>query len=103
MELLAHYLLFLAKAVTIVVAIGAVVTVIAAAVRQQRHGQQDRLDIESLNERYRHLNETVEEASIGFDSLDRIAATTGPGSFTGLRVGLSAARGIALAAGKPAV
>ena len=45
----------------------------------------------------------MEEASIGFDSLDRIAATTGPGSFTGLRVGLSAARGIALAAGKPAV
>ena len=29
--------------------------------------------------------------------------TTGPGSFTGLRVGLSAARGIALAADKPVV
>jgi len=42
-------------------------------------------------------------ADIEFAELDRIAVTTGPGSFTGLRVGISAARGIALAAGKPAV
>ncbi len=45
----------------------------------------------------------IDTAGIAFSSLDRVAATTGPGSFTGLRVGLSAARGIALAAGKPAV
>jgi tRNA threonylcarbamoyladenosine biosynthesis protein TsaB len=45
----------------------------------------------------------MKEAGVAFDALGRIAATTGPGSFTGLRVGLSAARGIALAAGKPVV
>jgi tRNA threonylcarbamoyladenosine biosynthesis protein TsaB len=42
-------------------------------------------------------------ARLSFSELDRIAVTTGPGSFTGLRVGISAARGFALAAGKPAV
>jgi tRNA threonylcarbamoyladenosine biosynthesis protein TsaB len=45
----------------------------------------------------------VKLAGIGFAALDRVAVTTGPGSFTGLRVGLSAARGIGLAAGKPVV
>jgi tRNA threonylcarbamoyladenosine biosynthesis protein TsaB len=42
-------------------------------------------------------------ADVEFAELDRIAVTTGPGSFTGLRVGISAGRGIALAAGKPAI
>ena len=45
----------------------------------------------------------MKQAGVPCAALDRIAVTTGPGSFTGLRVALSAARGIALAAHKPAV
>ncbi len=45
----------------------------------------------------------MKASGIAFAGLDRIAVTTGPGSFTGLRVGISAARGIALAANKPVV
>src|SRR6478735_11183374 len=44
----------------------------------------------------------LQSAQLDFADFDRIAVTTGPGSFTGLRVGIAAARGIALAAGKPA-
>ncbi|ACA17783.1 peptidase M22 glycoprotease [Methylobacterium sp. 4-46] len=39
----------------------------------------------------------------GFASLDRVAVTVGPGSYTGLRVGLAAARAVGLACGVPVV
>ena len=49
------------------------------------------------------LEEMLAEAGLGFADLDALAVTVGPGTFTGLRVGLSAARGIALARNLPCV
>jgi tRNA threonylcarbamoyladenosine biosynthesis protein TsaB len=49
------------------------------------------------------LETTMTQALLRFSDIDRIAVTIGPGSFTGLRVGIAAARGIGLAANKPVV
>jgi tRNA threonylcarbamoyladenosine biosynthesis protein TsaB len=49
------------------------------------------------------LARVMKQSGIAFRDLDRVVVTTGPGSFTGLRVGISAARGIGLAMNRPVV
>lgn len=49
------------------------------------------------------VDRILKNGGIAVHDLDVIAVTIGPGSFTGLRIGLAAAKGLALAAGKPLI
>jgi tRNA threonylcarbamoyladenosine biosynthesis protein TsaB len=45
--------------------------------------------------------QVMAEAGLAFSELERVGVTVGPGSFTGLRVGLAFAKGLAAALGRP--
>lgn len=49
------------------------------------------------------IDEALDAAGAAYRDLSRIGVCTGPGSFTGIRVGVAAARGLALGLGIPAV
>ncbi len=49
------------------------------------------------------LEEALHEAGCGWSDLGALAVCTGPGNFTGLRIGVAAARGLALALDRPAI
>jgi tRNA threonylcarbamoyladenosine biosynthesis protein TsaB len=70
-------------------------TVLGEASRVQRNAHAESL-IDLLDEALRH-------AGVSADDLDGIAVSIGPGSFTGLRIGLSVGKGLAYALGKPLV
>lgn len=50
-----------------------------------------------------HLARTLEQANLKSAELDLIAVGLGPGSFTGVRIGVATAKGLALAEQKPIV
>lgn len=47
------------------------------------------------------VNTCLEESDITYDDIDIFSATIGPGSFTGIRIGMSAMQGLAFAKDKP--
>lgn len=69
--------------------------VLAAASEPMARGHQERLAP--------LVREVMAEARLSFAAIDRIGVTIGPGSFTGLRVGLAFAKGLGFALGRPVV
>jgi|SaaInl6LU_22_DNA_1037377.scaffolds.fasta_scaffold00891_16 tRNA threonylcarbamoyladenosine biosynthesis protein TsaB len=49
------------------------------------------------------IEEVLQEASVGFSELDAVAISKGPGSYTGLRIGVAAAKGLCFALDLPLI
>lgn len=49
------------------------------------------------------IEEVMQTAGLSYDALDAIAVSKGPGSYTGLRIGVSTAKGLCFAADKPLI
>jgi tRNA threonylcarbamoyladenosine biosynthesis protein TsaB len=64
----------------------------------RRYAFMDRGHAEALAPMVEH---TIRKAKVKFTELDRLAVTTGPGTFTGQRVGLAFMRGLRLALNLP--
>ena len=74
---------------------GGVVVELAAMIERFETGHAQRL--------IPMIGEVMQQARLSFDQIDRIAVTVGPGTFTGTRIGIAAARAFALVCGAETV
>lgn len=65
------------------------------------HRDGELMQIKEVNADYSHsenltvfIQEVLRESSVSFDDLDAVAVSKGPGSYTGLRIGVSSAKGL---------
>jgi tRNA threonylcarbamoyladenosine biosynthesis protein TsaB len=91
----------------IVLAIDTTANLCAACVQETATGELGR-SVRDLGKGHaEHLMAVIDDALAAagksYADLDRLAVAVGPGSFTGIRVGVSAARGLALALQIPAI
>jgi tRNA threonylcarbamoyladenosine biosynthesis protein TsaB len=70
-------------------------TIICKEIAEEGYSHAERLHV--------FIEEIISEAEIGFDDLCAVAVSQGPGSYTGLRIGVSAAKGLCFALGIPLI
>ena len=69
--------------------------IVAERLEEMGKGQAERL--------FPMLEEVMDEGRVAWSDLDAVAVGTGPGNFTGIRIAVSAARGLSLSLGIPAI
>jgi tRNA threonylcarbamoyladenosine biosynthesis protein TsaB len=77
------------------IAITAGNTLLASLTEPERARQVERL--------FPMIEQALQQTGIGYGDLDALAVTTGPGSFTGVRIGIAAAKGLRLVTGLPLI
>ncbi|WP_396167837.1 tRNA (adenosine(37)-N6)-threonylcarbamoyltransferase complex dimerization subunit type 1 TsaB [Flavobacterium sp.] len=71
------------------------ITVLYKEIAEEGYSHAERLHV--------FIEEIIKEAGIGYQDLSAVAVSQGPGSYTGLRIGVSAAKGLCYALGIPLI